>query len=117
MFLFQKRAPKTTFSKKFKFLDIFLVLNQVKYHKKENKFDRKVPKMEFWKFFLKQKIWSDFLEFLIFCLILGLNPAHSPLLFSSPVALVGSQSKIFKFFKKCFFAFFGTLPLQLGCFF
>ncbi len=70
-----------------------------------------MPKKGFFKIFSKNvDFLSDFLEFLLFFLNLGLNP-HIHLFFSPSVALVGSQSKIFRFFKKPFVCIFWTLPL------
>ncbi len=75
-----KKSPKkTTFSKKFHFFNIFLVLKhwvtllKYNYHKKENNSIEKCEKRIFWNFSKNFFFLSDFLEFYFF-LSLGLNP-------------------------------------------
>ncbi len=57
-----------------------------------------------------EKGLKDFLDLLIFYLILGLNPHTHTSFFSSPAALAGPESGIFKFFKKLLFLPFFTIP-------
>jgi hypothetical protein len=65
----------------------------------------------------KRFFWEDFLDFLIFYLILGLSPHIHPF-FSSLAALAGPQLGIFEFFKKpLFLPFFGPLHCSWGDFF
>ena len=124
--LVQKRpAQKTTFSKKFHFFNIFLVLKhwvtllKYKYQKKEKKIRPKSAKKMIFRNFFKKKFFflSDFLEFLFFFLNLELNP-HIHLFFQLSSCTGWFTIKDFPIFQKtAFFAFFWTLPLQLGCFF
>jgi hypothetical protein len=78
-----KKAPKkTTFSKKFHFFNIFLVLKRwvtllkYNYHKKGKKIRSKSAWKRIFRNLFKKNFFflSDFLEFLIFFLNLGLNP-------------------------------------------
>ncbi len=60
-----KKSLKTTFSKKFRFLDIFLVLKhwvtllKYKYHKKNKKFDRELTKKEFVEIFSNKNFQGE----------------------------------------------------------
>ena len=78
-----------------------------------------MPKKRFFEIFSKKNFFflSDFLEFLFFFLNLELNP-HIHLFFQLSSCTGWFTIKDFPIFQKtAFFAFFWTLPLQLGCFF
>ncbi len=86
--------------------------------KRKKIWSKSAEKRIFWNFFKKNFFFlSDFMEFLIFFLNLGLNP-HIHLFFQLSSCTGWFTIKDFPIFQKtAFFAFFWTLPLQLGYFF
>jgi hypothetical protein len=76
-----------------------------------------VPKKDFSKFFKKKIVWSDFLEFLIFCLNLGLN-LHIHLFFQLSSCTGWITIKDFPIFqRKLFSPFFGPFHFSWDVFF
>ncbi len=86
--------------------------SKVQISQKRKIIPRKVQK-RFLTFFLTTELWRAFLELLIFYLILSTFTSFSALQLHWSV----QNQEFSNFSKNCFFAFFWTSPLWLGCFF
>ncbi len=119
----QKRPQKSKFLKKSQNIDIIfspeaLTLLRYKYCKTEEKnWPRSTKKVFFSKIFKKVFFCKDFLDFLLFCLILGLSP-HIHIFFQLSSCTGWSTIKDIQIFQNTvFLPFFGPLPFSWGVFF
>ena len=90
---------------------------QISQNRRKKLTEKCKKKYFFENFFKKSFFWKDFLNFLLFCLILGLSP-HIHLFFQLSSCTGWSTIRDFRIFQKtAFFTFFCTSPLKLWCLF